>query len=465
MFFRLASRALLVLVLSSLAAPARAAGFYYPDLGAKALGRGATGAAGTGDLAAMALNPAGLAELEGLRLQIELSAAQQPVTFTRKGPCGGLSATCPSVANGSGTFLNAVAGVSYKLGGLVLAAGAYGPPSVGRYEYPDPRSVKDNVALAAPQRYSLIASDNFILYPGLAAAYRAASWLDVGAVAQVRTFHVHQSQSIFVLGGIGGDIPEADAVATFDARDKARLVVGAGLIARPAEGISIGLSARPAAPVNAEGTLDVDAPLASVAGVRVEGRAAKVELTLPAEARLGVRYTRPTWLLELDGIWEGWGVLREITVTPLDVVLKSGQGAGETSTRVDPIHLDKRFRGAFSVRLGGEVDVPAAWLPAALGLRLRAGALYETSAIPDETLQIDFPNGARAAGTVGATLRVSELEATVAYAHFFETTAAVSQSVATRINPYPAPAFIIGNGRTTSSLDALALQVAWTFGR
>ena len=113
-----------------------AAGFFYPDLGAQALGRGATGAAGAGDLSAMALNPAGLASLEGLRLQGELVSSWQPIDFTRAGICG--PAACPTVSNSSGAFLNSLSGASLALRpGLVIAAGAYGPPSVGRENFPD----------------------------------------------------------------------------------------------------------------------------------------------------------------------------------------------------------------------------------------------------------------------------------------------------------------------------------------
>ena len=444
------------IALGLLSSPALAAGFYFPDLGAKPLGRGATGAAGPGDLSALAINPAGLAELTGLRLQAELSVVNQPVSFQRAGSCGSGSALCPAVENDGGPFLDTVSGASLQLGDFVLALGAYGPPSVGRYRYPDPRVQSANVGLGAPQRYSLVESDNFILYPGIGAAWRAQSWLDLGAVVQLRTVHLHQTQSIFVLGDIGGDIPEADAIASFDARDSARLAFGFGLVARPAKGLSIGLSARPAIPVHAEGTLDVAAPLATAVGITVSGRAAKVDLTLPAEARLGIRYAEARWLAFADLTWEGWGVLRELVVTPLDVVLKTGSGANEVDTKVGPIRLQKHYRGAFSFRLGGEYAL-FDWL------RLRAGALYETSAIPDETLQVDFPNSGRAAGTLGATAQWRGFEATVGYAHFFQTNRAVSTSIATRTNPYPAPPFVIGNGQYQTSLDALASQLAYAF--
>ena len=320
------------------------------------------------------------------------------------------------------------------------------------------------LATYAPQRYSLIESDNFILYPGVGLAYRVSSWLDLGAVVQLRTFHVQQAQSIYVLGDLGGDLPEADAIATFDARDKARLAFGFGLIARPLDGLSVGLSARPSVPVHAEGTLDVNAPLASIAGIRVEGRAAQVELTLPAEARLGVRYQRGAFLGEFDLGWEGWGVLREIVVTPLDVTLKQGTGDNEVDTKIAPIHLLKRYHGSFSFRLGGEWELPARWLPEGLAVRLRAGGLYEQSAIPDETLQVDFPNLDRAAATLGATLRYRALSVTLGYAHFFSSSRTVTTSAVARINPLGTVPFTIGNGTYQSSLDSLAAQVAYSFG-
>src|SRR6267378_3838129 len=99
-----------------------AAGFFYPDLGATPLGRGMTGAAGAGDLSALALNPAGLAALSGVRLQGEFSFAQQPIDFTRAGNC--LGRPCATVSNSASLFLNTVSGVSVALRpGLVVAAG------------------------------------------------------------------------------------------------------------------------------------------------------------------------------------------------------------------------------------------------------------------------------------------------------------------------------------------------------
>jgi hypothetical protein len=119
---------------------------------------------------------------------------------------------------------------------------------------------------------------------------------------------------------------------------------------------------------------------------------------------------------------------------------------------VTPISVPKRWRAAFSARAGAEL---------ALGpVTLRGGGLVESSAVPDETLQVDFPNVARAAGTLGATVRFRALSGTLGWAHYFETQRTVTTSTVTRTDPYDAPAFTIGNGEHHCSLDVLAFQLA-----
>ncbi len=427
-----------------------AAGFYSPDLGAVPLGRGGTGATGTGDLSSVIYNPAGLLELHGLRVQFDASLSSQSIDFTRAGRCGPLQ--CATVSDSYGAFPNTISGVSWELRpGLVLAASVNGPPSVGKENFPDPRAVR-SVLTEAPQRYSLISSDNVIIYSGLSAAWRALPWLDVGATLQLRYFRTHQLQSIFSVGSIGGDLPDFDAVVDAQASEPLRLTGGLGIVVRPAEGFSIGLSARPGEPVHATGTLDVTLPpFAAAAGASTTGRAALVDLALPPQARLGARYQRGPALFELDGTWENWGTLGSFTVTPVDIVLhQSG-----TTQKVPPISIPKRWHAAFSVRGGGEYT-PLQWLT------VRAGALFETSAIPDETLQIDFVNLQRAAATLGATARWHGLAATVGFAHFFPTSRTVTTSQVKRTDPYDAPPFIIGNGAYAASLDVLAFQLAAT---
>ena len=426
-----------------------AAGFFYPVQGGVPMGRGGTGAAGADDLSALILNPAGLASLTGARVQGELSSTWQPIDFTRAGNCG--VRPCGTVSNSSGAFLNTLSGVSVALRpGLVVAAAVYGPPSMGRENFPDPRVVP--ALTQAPQRYSLVSENNLVVFPGVAAGWRALDWLDIGAVVQLRYFRARQVQTIYSLGGIGGEITDLDAVATADATDSARFVFGFGAIARPLPGLSVGLSARPGAPVHATGTLDVQLPqFATAAGASVSGRDMRLDLSLPPEARLGVRYDRGPLGVLFDLTWENWGVVQGMTVTPTDIVIHQG-GA---DTRVGPITIPRRWHAAWTGRVGGEYQLYS-WL------KIRAGGLYESSAIPDETLQIDFASLSRLAATAGVTARWRVLSFTAGYAHFFSQDRTVTASQVTRIDPYPAPAFTIGNGQYSTSLDVLALQLAAT---
>jgi long-subunit fatty acid transport protein len=147
--------------------------------------------------------------------------------------------------------------------------------------------------------------------------------------------------------------------------------------------------------------------------------------------------------------WENWGALHSIVVTPQDIVIHQGG----TDQKVGPIEIPRRWRAAWSGRLGVEVQA-CGWLT------LRGGGIYETSAIPDETLQLDFVSFSRFAPTLGATARWRFLSATLGYAHYFKQSRTVTSSQAMRIDPYPAPGFPVGNGDYSTSLDVLALQIA-----
>ena len=412
------------------------------------MGRGGTGAAGAGDLSALEMNPAGLLALHGLFVQAEVSSTWQPVDFTRAGNCGGLP--CATVSQSSGAFLNTVSGVAFEVReGLVLAVGVYGPPSHGRENYPDPRVVSP-ILTAAPQRYSLISENNLVVYPGVGAAFRALDWLDVGAVVQLRYFHANQVQSLYSLNNQKGEDPSFDAIATVDATQTVRPVFGLGVIARPLPGLSIGASLRPSEPVHATGTLDVTLPsFAVAAGATVSGNHGNVDLTLPPTARLGARYDFAPWSALADVTWENWGVLHTITVTPTDVVLQQGG----SNFAVPPISLPRDWHASWSFRAGAERNFD--WLT------VRAGALYETGAVPDQTLQIDFPSMARFAGTIGATARWGSLAFTASWAHYLAGDRTVTDSQSIRVDPYPAPPFVVGNGRYSTSLDVVAFQLTW----
>ena len=250
-------------------------GFYYADLGARQLGRGATGAAGAGDLSAIIYNPAGLADLEGLTVQIDLQLAQQHTSFTRSGGCGAASMTpcrigrrrlrhLPQHALGSRAqprrLVTGLEGLrrrrrrSWPLGGWVPTAIPIRATS----------STASEVASGAPQRHSLISSSNIILYPGIAKRPgMPPTGFPSARGPSFRYFHIKHCKSIYGAGGISGDFPDFDAIASIDAKEVAYPVFDGGVIFRPVpsmRNISLGLSGRLGAPVSADGTISIETP-------------------------------------------------------------------------------------------------------------------------------------------------------------------------------------------------------------
>src|SRR6185436_11512793 len=102
-------------------------------------------------------------------------------------------------------------------------------------------------------------------------------------------------------------------------------------------------------------------------------------IMFPWNARLGVRGHFGALSVELAGTFEKWSRLKEIRIIPVDVVVNLGNNVIPLPNLV----LEKQLQDAGSVRLGGEY-VLNSWLT------LRAGALYETSAIPENRQALDW---------------------------------------------------------------------------
>src|SRR5262249_48003088 len=88
----------------------------------------------------------------------------------------------PTVSNQGGPFFAPFLGLStdFGLSRWSFAFALYGPSSVGNRIYP-----LGVGGLPSPARYDFVNSQSLVLYPTLAAAVRAAKWLDLGLELQV----------------------------------------------------------------------------------------------------------------------------------------------------------------------------------------------------------------------------------------------------------------------------------------
>ena len=73
---------MLTLILATLST-GHASGYFYPDVGVTAVGRGGANVAGADDLSALWYNPAALRRIKGPLLDFEVSTISQSVQYTR----------------------------------------------------------------------------------------------------------------------------------------------------------------------------------------------------------------------------------------------------------------------------------------------------------------------------------------------------------------------------------------------
>lgn len=472
---RLATQALAVSLLSLSAGAvlnsAEAAGFTFGENGAKALSMGGAFTGHADDLTAVQFNPAGLVQLSGSHFLIDGQVLNHEVTFQRTDDDGSTAKSDP-VRNEAGLFLlpNLAVGRAFELGGrtLTIAAGAYAPPAVGRYSYPEPDYTQEGSTFTnpprkyAPQRYQLISSDLIILYPHLSAAYAITPAISVGASFQYVYTRFQFRQA--VTSQFSPARRQAEEQADFDSivavdMHGAPTVTGVlGVMVQPNDRLSFGVSFKPRVPVTASGTMNVEpGPFARDFGVQVRGDQADLSVTLPMELRLGAS-VKPLRELTVnaDIVYEGWQSFDAFVLTPRDITIQRGEG--EPETPLDPVVIPKRWHHTFSFRGGAE------WA-FAFGLKLRAGLMYEQSAMPREYTNIDFAHFDRMFYTGGASYPVGPIELMVAGA-FSPSSARYIRNSEVRATQTETTeqAGVVGNGDYTSGGWAMALGVRGAFG-
>jgi long-subunit fatty acid transport protein len=422
-------RQLVVAILCG-AGVAHASGFYFGDNGTTSLLQGGAFTAQADDITAMTLNPAGLAQLDGLHFGFDAQFLNHSVTFLRQNPGFDPNNTSPlinPVTNKAGAFFLPLAAVSYGLPlwgrPFTVSVGVHAPPSVGRYDYgvnytKDPMGAfVENPRKFAAQRYALVKDDILVLYPTVSVAYAVAPWLQVGVSGQAVITNFAFTQSLFAgdtLGlnpmSVSEENPNYDALVSVNVPGRTAFTAIFGVLSKPTSWLALGASFRPAIPITASGERDVNDPksttglridLGSLASaVSVEGSKATLTLTLPMELRAGVRVTPiPRLGVNADFVYQGWQSIDALRLTPENVFLVQGG----TRTEIAPFAIDKQWHASFSGRVGAGFELFRE-------LTLHAGFLFETGASKDSYYSVDFANPTRVFITGGATVHVGPID-------------------------------------------------------
>ena len=438
-----------VLLLLLFSSAAGAAGVGIPDLGAAALGQAGATVARPTDLTALYYNPGALGFLDGIQAYVDVRAIDQRVTFQRLDAQGQNPQGWLPVANSGGPALAPTFGVSWHKDIFTLAAGGHPYDGATGFDYPDPTTVTGSVARDAPQRYLAIEAHNRIYIPVLAAAVQIAPWVSVGAGLQLPIATFSTRQTVYA-GPFAGELTDFDATLDLSAHQWFARSGVFGVSLSPLDWLDAGASLQLSTHFRASGTVAAQLPAtAKQLGLTVTGSQVGLDLVFPWVARAGVRVHRGKLSVELAGTFEKWSQLQQIRVTPIDVAVHIGQD----NVPLPNLVLEKNLVDAGSVRLGGEYRMKP-WLA------VRAGVLYETSAIPEERQALDWVDWQRFSLNAGFGISYGRADISLGFARFIQGDRQVRDSAIHQLTAFQVVPTIIGNGNYSSTLTLAALGIS-----
>jgi long-chain fatty acid transport protein len=467
-------------------APALADGGYYQGaLGARAAGRGGAFVARADDPTAISVNPAGLADQRGTRLEIGNQFGYNSYGYTRAATLdwgnaqNGMAPTVSFARVTNGTPAQAAdpfIGLStdFGLSDWGFGAAAFAPPGIAQEQFPE----------AGGQNYMMVKRQAIILDFAAAAAWKYQELFGVGVTAE--WICVPRLEYSLMIDG-NPFLAQADPVSSqydllADTKGADVFVFNArvGAWARPRPWLELAAAGQVfPSDIVTHSTLTVsprDPTLGAVTLSRA-GSAANdvaIKLPLPLMARAGARYIGldggvERWDLELDVEYETWSRVNQFTV---DTNGLTAFAAGQTIP-IGQLVVPKRWNDTVSVKLGGDVAlVPDRWT-------LRAGAYYESAVASPAYANVDFPGGPQIGAALGGSFLAPGLEIALTYQLRYQPAVSVSEAGArvyqqvpaspcmapytdtNSCNPHypgqPAPAINAGTYNATSHLVALAV--------
>lgn len=415
------------------------------------MGRGGAFVAKPTDLTALYYNPAGLNAIpNGAYLGVSLLNTQ--ANFHRD-PEGDIS--FEPVENGSAFFFTVPSiAIAHDFGipRFKLAAGFITPLS-GGYKFEK----------RGPQRYAVIDSEVGEAYYGIGAAYEVLPGLSIGADALLTWVYAQFEQAYALSIDNKEDHPEWDGFFDMqaDAVNRPFFLAGARY-ARPP--FHAGVAYQPPITVDLEGRVRVDQDV-DFNGIPIrihDSKGITVPLKLPAQVRIGAGYDVSSRLyVESNFTYTRWSELKEL-IGDLDsnTFELTEPVLGEDTLEIPDVVVPLDFKDSYDVRLGADWKLSPRWT-------LRAGGLYESSAIPPETQTPSLQDAAKIGVGTGFTVEVGRADFDVGSGYLFYEDRTVTESRVTQTNGLeeffkrePKP---VGNGRYEHGIFHLALSTTIRF--
>ena len=434
----------LLLVCAAGASPALGAGYGLKEHSADAMAAAYAGAAaGDRDASYLAYNPASLAGVADTDFAVSMVA----ILPGSKGAYTGATTSAGNPAGGSlkpsGFISNALVpafGLRHRLTDKLAIGLSVSAPWGLRTDYP-----KTWAGRYYGQKTELLTIN---LTP--AVSYQLTPTIALGAGLQIEYAQGTLTSAIDTgtlgaLNGIPGSVPGGqDSFAKLSGTNWT-FGYTAGVIAKPREGLALGLSYRSSLQHDLKGplnfTLDgagVGATIRALTGLFTNTRQT-TPLTMPDMVEFGARQDfSDAWsgMIELD--WTHWSRFRALTVIPANPV----QPNDVTTTR---------WRNTLFGSVGMEYRASRDWT-------LRAGAAYDQSPVPDATRDPRIPDADRVWLSAGVRWRLSDaMDLNVTASRLFNLKTAVA------LNPAIPGAALRGSlsGTTQSYVNVAGVQLSW----
>jgi len=438
-------------------------GLDVPDAGAEQVGRGGAWVALADDPMAAYMNPAAMSFLShgihlGAHLMFQSSCFTRvdengaPVSPGNSIPGPGADGGPPAETCASGFFPNPQLAATFRLTDrLAIGAAVLGPHAVGNFEWPESVSYDRNGTTRtqpAPNRYLLISQSSLLIYPTLSVSYAVLPELSFGAsfiwgIASADFTTFTESTSTTAQDDFTRDVKVNLTTADY-------FVPGFILSAawRANKFIDLGAWYRFSDSVSSRTKLDLTSLYWQSGGTKadkpcptsdpecnhtVAEDAGSLELTIPMEAKIGVRFHLPLETVSEAPDWskqEGY-VRDPLSQDRFDV---EADLTWAHNSAVDAIHIQNNA-GIKVKGTPGEIpqngDIPHEWLDV-LGVRvggavtvlpnvfsLRAGTFFESQGQRDGLLNLDFDMGWKLGVAGGGTVRLWPVDVSLAFQHVF----------------------------------------------
>lgn len=451
-----------IIILSG-SASSWAGGLELGDTGAEAMGRAGAFAAKADNPAAINYNPAGFAKLTGHQIAISAHVIQHKYALERTGLHLPVDTQRPWFVAPTHLMFSTDFGI-HK--GFTLGLGLYVPASMSR-DYPQSIGPASTQPIPSSQRYDTVLISGLVLFPSLVAAYRVASWLDIGASFQIWMLST-QSKTVAAVSSAcsQAEDPSCDVAVEIKAEDWFSPTGSMGILLRPHAMVELGVMVRFPASAEATGraTLTFGPGVSSLQDAMryplVDPKNPKVTLKMnnPIMIKTGARVIffqgdREVGDIELDFVFENWAAAtrREVQIH-----------ATSLNKPMEPTVIDWKMKDTFALKLGGAYELP---LQAPVTLVLRGGMSYESATTDISNTNLAIFSASRFGVSLGFGLRWKWLSVDVAYSHFFFPKRIVNNSTV-RITDFGGTGEgpVVGNGTYESSVNMLTFQLGFAFG-